>query len=598
MSMPDSPTVHSGHIVGLRITSNGTLLPDTTKIVSVTVNSAINKIPSAEIVLLDGDMPKEKFPVSDGDDFKPGAEISIEAGYDQHSETIFEGIVIRHGLKITGENYCRLIVECRDKAVSMTIGRRNANYIDSTDSDIIKKLIGRYGGLSADVSATSTTHKELVQHFCTDWDFLVSRAEVNGLLVTTDQNKVTVKAPHTGGSAQLKVTYGFDLIEFQADIDSRAQLSSVRSVVWDPATQAVVEAEAEPKTMNRQGNLDSATLAAVAGPKSYRLQTPAPMEKTALQEWADSQQKKAGLARIRGGMKFQGSAKAKIGELIALEGVGHRFSGNVFVSAVNHEVTEGNWITEVEFGMSPSWFAEQRDLVAPPASGLLPGVEGLQIGVVKKLDGDPADENKIQVSIPLLEADSDGVWARLANYYASDSFGDFFIPEIGDEVVLGYLNHDPSYPVILGSLYSSKRKPPYPLTADNYTKAIVTRSKLRVIFDDDKKVITLITPNNNMIVVSDDTKSILLEDQNGNKARLDPDGILLDSPKDIIINAKGKIAASAVGEISLTAQADVNVKGLNVNHTADVGFSAKGSATAELSASGQTTVKGALVMIN
>ena len=218
--------------------------------------------------------------------------------------------------------------------------------------------------------------------------------------------------------------------------------------------------------------------------------------------------------------------------------------------------------------------------------------------MVKKLNEDPEAENKIQVSIPLLQAEKDGVWARLANYYASDGFGEFFIPEIGDEVVLGYLNQDPSHPVILGSLYSSKRKPPYELTAENYTKAIVTRSKLRVIFDDEKKIVTIITPASNKIVVNDDTKTILLQDETGNKVQLSPDGILLDSPKDITVNAKGKIAVSAVGEISITAQADVKVAGLNVSNTAQVGFTAKGSATAELSASGQTTVKGALVMIN
>ena len=38
--------------------------------------------------------------------------------------------------------------------------------------------------------------------------------------------------------------------------------------------------------------------------------------------------------------------------------------------------------------------------------------------------------------------------------------------------------------------------------------------------------------------------------------------------------------------------------GLNVNCEAQVGFVAKGTATAEVSAAGQTTVKGAMVMIN
>jgi Rhs element Vgr protein len=479
----------------------------------------------------------------------------------------------------------------------MTIGRRSANYVDQKDSDIISTVIGNYG-LTASVGATGTQHKEIVQHYCTDWDFILSRAEVNGMLIVTGQNKVTVQAPQTGASASLKVTYGVDLMEFHADIDSRSQLSSVKTATWDPATQAIVEKTASPKTLNSQGNLTSSTLASVAGPTTFRLQTPSPMQPTALQSWADGQQVKAGLARIRGRMKFQGSALAKTGTLLTLEGVGARFNGDVFVSAVHHELVDGNWTTEAEFGMSPKWFAEERDLITPPASGLLPGIEGLHLGVVKKLDADPESENRVQVSIPLLAAETDGVWARLANFYASDKFGDFFIPEIGDEVVLGYLNDDPSSPVILGSVYSSKRKPPYDLTADNYTKAIVTKSMLRLIFDDEKKVITAITPANNKIVISDDDKSILLQDQTGNKVKLSPDGILLDSPRDIVINAKGKIDMTAVNNISITAQADVSVTGLNISHSANIGFTAKGNATAELSASGQTTVRGAMVMIN
>lgn len=595
--MADSPTLDAGQVVRLRILGGGAALPDTVQVVSVTVSAGVNRIPYAEIVIVDGDMPEQTFPVSESETFAPGVAIEIQAGYGDTEETIFQGVVIRHGIRITGENDARLVIECRDKAVAMTIGRKNANYVKRKDSDIFSTLISDHG-LASDVGTTVTQHEEIVQHYCTDWDFLLSRAEVNGMIVLVNQNKVTIQAPKTSEAPQLKVTYGVDLIEFHGDIDSRTQLRSVRSVAWDPANQAIVEQSADPAALNNQGNLSSSVLAAVVGPPSFRLQTPAPMEKDELKAWASGQQVKAGLARIRGRMKFQGSAKAKIGTLIELAGVGNRFNGDVFVGAVTQDIRDGDWTTEVEFGLQPRWFADQRDLITPPASGLLPGVEGLHLAVVKKRDGDPEGQNRVQVSIPLLEAQEDGVWARLSNFYASNTFGDFFIPETGDEVVLGYLNGDPSHPVILGSLYSSNRPPPYTLTAENYTKAIVTRSKLRLIFDDEKKVVTVITPANNKIVVSDDTKSILLEDQNGNIARLDPSGILLDTPKDVIVNAKGKIAMSALGEISLTAQADVKVTGLNVSNTANVAFTAKGSATAELSAAGQTTVKGALVMIN
>lgn len=596
--MPESPMTNSSAVVKLSIFSDGDRINEAINIASVSVTNTINKIPYARIEILDGDMPNKDFPISSGDDFKPGKEIKINAGYGDSEDTIFQGIVVKHSIKISGDNNSRLVLECRDKAVAMTIGRHNANYIDKKDSDIVSDLISNYTGLSSDVDATTTQYKELVQYYCSDWDFMLSRAEVNGLLVCIEGAKLSVKAPQVNGSAELKLTYGDDVIEFHADIDARTQFTEVNAASWDPGEQVVVEEQVGPQTLNKQGDLTAKDLAGVVDLKSFRLQTPSVIEKTALKDWAAGQQLKAGLARIRGRVKFQGSAKAKTGTLISLEGVGDRFNGEVFVSSVNHQITAGKWISEVDFGMSPDWFAEQRDLVAPPASGFLPGVEGLQIGVVMKLDEDPDGQSRVQVSVPILQAQTEGIWARLANFYASNSFGAFFIPEIGDEVILGYLNNDPSNPVVLGSLYSSKQVPPYDLTADNFTKAIVTKSQLKIEFDDDKKVTTIITPGDNKLVFSDEDKSILMEDQNGNKVELSADGIVLDSPKDISITAKGKITIDAVGEIATSSKADVKVEGLNVSHTANVGFTAKGSASAELSASGQTTVKGAMVMIN
>lgn len=596
--MAESPLVNSSQVIGLTLYSEGQQMDPSIGVVSVTVTSTINKIPFARIELLDGDMPNKEFPLSDSNDFDPGKEIKIDAGYGQKEETIFEGIVVKHSIKISGDNDSRLVIECRDKTVKMTVGRHNSNFIDKTDSDIIAQLITDYPDLQKDVDSTTVKHGELVQYYCSDWDFLLARAEVNGLLVIVDSGKVSVKAPDTSSSAELKLTYGNDLIELHADIDARSQLAKVESASWDPATQKLIKDSAAPQVLNKQGDLDSAKLADVLGVKTFQLQTSGSLQQPELKGWAEAQQQKAGLARIRGRMKFQGNARARPGSQIELEGVGEHFKGSVYVSSVNHQISDGNWITEVGFGMAPDWFAEQRDLMAPPAAGLLPGVDGLQVGVVQQLDADPAGEPRIKVTLPVLQAETPGVWARLANFYASNGFGAFFIPEIGDEVLLGYLNNDPNNPVVLGSLYSSQRKPPYELTADNFTKAIVTQSTLKLEFDDDKKVISLITPGGNQVVISDEGKSILLQDQNDNKVELGPDGIILDSPKDISIKAQGKIDLTATGAISASSKADVGIEGMNVNCEAQTGFSAKGNATAELSASGQTTVKGAMVMIN
>ena len=428
---------------------------------------------------------------------------------------------------------------------------------------------------------------------------MLARAEANGLLVIATDGEIAVKAPNVSAAPALEVTYGDDVIEFEAEMDARRQYASVEAVAWDPKTQAVVRgAAAQPAALNAQGDISSATLAQVVGLPTYVLQTATPLDSASLGGWAKAQQVKAGLARIRGKVKFQGSAKAKVGELIEIKGVGKRYAGKLFVGGLWHEIADGNWLTEAEFGLPPDWFTARADVVAPPAAGWLPGAEGLQVGVVMKLDGDPLGEQRIQVSVPVLEAATAGVWARLAQYYASNTFGAFYLPEIGDEVVLGYFNNDPSHPVILGSLYSSKHAPAYAIEAPNNTKALVTRSKIKIEINDEDKVITITTPANNKVVLSDKDKSIVLQDQTNNKVTLDTGGITLDSPKDIKIIAKGSMTLDAVGKVSISSKADATVAALNITCDAQVGFTGKGAAKAELSASGQTVVSGAMVMIN
>ncbi|MCG8697407.1 MAG: phage baseplate assembly protein V, partial [Bacteroidales bacterium] len=317
-----------------------------------------------------------------------------------------------------------------------------------------------------------------------------------------------------------------------------------------------------------------------------------------LQSWASSSLLKAGMSKIKGKMEFQGNAKAKPGVIIELDKLGNRFNGNVYISSVQHNFNDGNWVTEAEFGMPYDWYFDKKSTVAPSASGLLPGMDGLQVGVVEKLDGDPDGESRIQVKCPLLGDEAEALWARLANFYGLGDYGTYFIPEVGTEVIIGFFNNDPRFPVILGSLYSSKNKPPYDITSDNFTKAIVTKSKLKIEFDDDKKVTNIETPGGNKIVVSDDDKSILLNDQNSNKVELNSSGITLDSPKDIKITSQAKITLDGATGVVLNSNADIKITGLNIDQSANASLTAKGTASAEFSAAGNTTVKGAMVMIN
>jgi hypothetical protein len=108
----------------------------------------------------------------------------------------------------------------------------------------------------------------------------------------------------------------------------------------------------------------------------------------------------------------------------------------------------------------------------------------------------------------------------------------------------------------------------------------------------------LSSPMQKGLILDDATKSITLADANGNQIVLGPQGITLNSPQSITLSSRGSIFVQATAALALTSAADASLNGLNVAIDAQVGASLKGSATAEVSASGQTTIRGAMVMIN
>jgi len=223
---------------------------------------------------------------------------------------------------------------------------------------------------------------------------------------------------------------------------------------------------------------------------------------------------------------------------------------------------------------------------------------GPQNAVVKD-NKDPEKLGRVRVNFFWQDPSQKSPWIRVAHPYAANERGFYFIPEIDDEVLVDFEGGNAEKPFVSGSMYHGKNKPhkKWPDSKNNF-KGILTKSNLRIEFDDEKKITTIDTPGGNKVVISDDEKSILLSDQNRNTVELKPAGITLDSPKDIKITSKSKITIDAISGVDISSSSDVKVTGLNINQSADVNFTAKGNASAELSAAGQTTVKGAMVMIN
>jgi Rhs element Vgr protein len=595
-----SPLPVDAAVITFSIEVDGKAIDSAVQVDCVDTWISVNKLPRARLVIFDGSAAESNFPLSDLDTFIPGKKVRISAGYDSKNETIFEGVVVRQGLSVDQTEAPKLIVDLTDEAIKMTLERKNALFEKITDGDLIGKLISA-NGLSKDVASTKTVHEEIVQYYVTDWDLMMMRAEMNGLVVIADSGKVTVKPPDTSQSPVLAVKFGESILDLDIELDAASQFASsaIKSYTWDPDTQKLIESGPGTVSVKEAGNLSSADLAKVFGVSSFTQQTGGAIEQTALQDWSSGELLKSMLSKIRGTVRFQGSSLARVGKTIELAGVGDRFNGPLFISGVHQRIHNGEWLTTAELGLCAHWFAaEAPHVTAPGASGQLPAVAGLQTGIVKNMATDPGGEFRVQVSLPLLQDDAKKVWARLGTFYASNKFGAFFYPEVDDEVVVGFMNDDPRYPVILGSVYGKKLAPPLTPDAENTKKALVTRGNLEITFDDKDKVIEVKTPGGQSIVMSDKAGSIVIKDKNGNTVSMAGGGITLDSGTSVKITAKGDITLDAGANLNLTAKANATMEGLQITHNARTKLTAKGTVSSEVSSSGILTIRGSLVNIN
>jgi Rhs element Vgr protein len=579
------PFIAATDVVTLTISVNGTKIPRTVPILGAEVLSQANRIPYARLRIGDGDAATGDFPQSSGNLFVPGASMSISAGYHGKVEPIFSGVVLTQRVVVRrGSSW--LEVEARDAAFKMTLVRKNRYFEKQSDSDVVGTLLNDYAGdgvSAGDIAATSVVHPQLLQYQATDWDFMISQLEAAGQLCFVDGGKVSSSKPSLSGNPVAEIGFGATVLELDAEIDARTQTGGVRALAWDPSGQSLLDVSATDPQWSGNGNLTADTLSGAAGHKEDLLWHGGSLASEELQSIADGALLRARLAASYGRVRFPGVTAVKPGSVLTLSRLSDRFNGTVYVTGVRHEFSGGNWTTDAEFGMPRETHAERVPMSHLPAAGLAPAVGGLQIGIVTELTGDPDKEHRIRVKVPLAGMDEQGVWARVATLDAGDQRGTVFRPEKDDEVVLGFFHADPAQPVVLGMLHSSAKAPPITPTDENDQKGYVSRSKVALRFDDKKKVAILETPGGNRLTLSDADGGIKLEDQNGNSIVMSKDGIALTSDKKAV---------------TIKAKSDLKAEAMNAEIKATSGATVKGSSKAEISSSGQLTVKGSMVMIN
>lgn len=527
--------------------SEGKAIDPAFELLAIDIQREVDRIPSAEITLIDGDPAEQRFAISDLPLFEPGRslEVRLRMERERNDATLFRGVVTAQAVEADGRSSL-LRVEARDIAVAMTRVRRSTDYAKRGEDAIFRAIIGRHAVRAGRIPGGLPEQPQMVQYDATDWDFLLSRADALGLLVVVDDGELSLLRPTAAERPEHRITWGLDEVyELEMQADGGEQFRSVAGVGWDPRKQARTRPAKAAEPARRQGDLEGGRIAGRLRFEAATLAHPVDLPADELRALADARLQRSRLALLRGRLSLPGSARYRLLDPIAIDGVGRRFNGTAAITGLRHRIDHGGWRTDVQFGLDPQRFCRRPNLQQAPAGGLLPAVGGLQIGIVEALADDPDGQFRVKLRLPLFDAESRGIWARLAQPDAGPGRGFCFRPEPGDEVVVGFFANDPRQAVILGALHSAANPPPKPWAQagkDNVHRAIVSRQGTTVGFiDQDQAALLIETAGGNRVTIDDAAGAIELADQHGNRVLLNGDGIRLDSAKGLDIEAAGDI---------------------------------------------------------
>ena len=164
---------------------------------------------------------------------------------------------------------------------------------------------------------------------------------------------------------------------------------------------------------------------------------------------------------------------------------------------------------------------------------------------------DPDGQGRVKVTLPWA-GDSGSArfeaWARLATLMGGNNRGSWFIPDVGDEVLVMFEGGDARRPFVIGSLWNGSDAPPESMdgAGNNYKKIIRSRNGVKLTMDDQDGQESFIveTPGGQKITLKDGPGEVLVEDSNGNSVKLESAGITITASAKVTVNAS-QVAVSA-----------------------------------------------------
>jgi type VI secretion system secreted protein VgrG len=271
----------------------------------------------------------------------------------------------------------------------------------------------------------------------------------------------------------------------------------------------------------------------------------------------------------------------------------------------------------------------------PPRLSRVPIVQGVQTAIVvgrsgEEITTDSYGRVKVQFHWDRLGTNNENssCWVRVAQIWAGKNWGGMFIPRVGQEVIVDFLEGNPDCPIITGRVYNADQMPPYDLDANKTQSGIKTRSTPsggtdnfnEIRFEDkagEEEVYMHAEKNFTRIVENNDVQKIGFEKKDAGDQAIDIYNnrtVTLDQGNDLLTVKtgnrtvkvdKGKIAEEAAQSIELKVggssikiePSGITIKGMTIKIQADTSAELKGLQTT-VSGDGMLTLKGGLVKIN
>lgn len=517
---------------------------------------------------------------------------------------IFSGEIVAVGTEVDQSGWF-IVVEAFDLAHKLGSDVQVKTYVKKSDEDVLKE-IAMDCGLSPDIKGVSTTkHEHRFQH-CTNQEMLEQICRLNGVEWRVGSDKKLYVDKKQAG-AKITIKQGETLHRLTARYSAADHANKVTVRGWDPAAKKSIKGD-DAKTNTAFRSTVGIGLPKLAGKvKSGREVTSV---RTTVDSIADAKEVATGIARRMMATAFTGYGEAdgdpKImpGCTLKLEEVGKNWSGEYYITTARHVFGSQQYRTEFQFG--PVEPTSLVDLFGTTRQGNADSggpTSGMTIGIVTN-NNDPDKLGRVKVMYPYLSDELESDWARVVSIGAGKERGISFIPEVDDEVLIGFEHGSIRRPFVLGGLWNGKDAVPDKANLVKSGKVvervIVSRDGHKIRMSDgdgdDKKFVAIELADGSTSAHFSQTKIEIKNDGKPIELKNGQGSILIDKQGNITIDG---------AKITLKAKQDILLDGTNITTKAKAALKGeglsvelKGTASGKFEASGMLELKGAMVKVN